>query len=144
MVLISEAAVANLPAVQELCELWANAWNGHDGDAVAKLCANDLVYDEPALGQTVHGRDPIRRYVEAMDRAFPDYAFTLEGLYADLHRRAVLVAWRLTGTHAKSGQRIDFHGDDRLELNMDGLICAYRCLYDHALVLRQLEQLSER
>ncbi|KAA0084574.1 nuclear transport factor 2 family protein [Mycolicibacterium sp. P9-64] len=144
MVLISDAAVVDLPSVEELCAQWKAAWNDHDGDAVASLCAENLVYDEPALGDTVHGRDPIRNYVKAMHRAFPDYAFTLEGLYADLHRRAVLVAWRLTGTHAKSGHRIDFHGDDRLEFDESGLISAYRCLYDHALVLRQLKHPSSQ
>lgn len=140
----SETAVADLSFVEMLCERWKKAWNDHDGDAVADLCAEDLVYDEPALGDTVHGRSPIRNYVYGMDRAFPDYTFMLEGLYADLHRRAVLVAWRLTGTYAKGGQRIDFHGDDRLELGEDGLISTYRCLYDHALVRRQLGQLPAK
>jgi uncharacterized protein (TIGR02246 family) len=138
MVLISAAAV------EELYEQWKTAWNDHDGDAVAVLCAESLVYDEPALGDTVYGRDPIRNYVNNLDRTFPDYRFTPEGLYADLHRPAVLVAWRLTGTHGKTGQRIDFHGDDRLEFDNHGLISAYRCLYDHALVLRQLGHLSPR
>jgi hypothetical protein len=35
---------------------------------------------------------------------------------------------------------VEFHGDDRLDLGEDGLIGAYRCLYDHDLVLRQLGQ----
>jgi hypothetical protein len=50
----------------------------------------------------------------------------------------VLVAWRFTGTRAGTGQSVEFHGDDRLELRPDGLIGTYRCLYDHNLVLRQL------
>ena len=138
MVLISDAAVADVAAVEQLCEQWKIAWNGHDGDAVARLCAADLVYDEPALGDTVYGRAPIREFVSTMARILPDYSFTLEGLYADVHRPAVLVAWHLTGTHAKSGRSINFHGDDRLEFNANGLISAYRCIYDNDLVLRQL------
>ncbi|MEH0532379.1 hypothetical protein QBA75_37375 [Streptomyces stelliscabiei] len=35
-----------------------------------------------------------------MARTFPDYAFTRIGLYAEVTRRAVLVAWRFSGTHA--------------------------------------------
>lgn len=124
--------------VEAFCETWKCAWNDHDGDAVARLCAEDLVYDEPALGQTVHGREPIRNYVNGLGRAFPDYKFTLEGLSADLHYRAIVVAWRIDGTYIKTGNQIDFHGDDRLKFGADGLITAYRCLYDHALVLRQL------
>jgi steroid delta-isomerase-like uncharacterized protein len=135
---IADAAIADPAAVEEIERLWEKAWNDHDADAVAALCAEDLVYDEPALGDTVYGRDAIRSFVNAMAAAYPDYTFDLQGTYADVARRAVLVAWRFTGTHAKSGKRIEFHGDDRLEFGEDGLISAYRCLYDNALVLRQL------
>jgi steroid delta-isomerase-like uncharacterized protein len=137
MTMRSDAAVSDPRAVEEFAIRWGTAWNDHDGDAVAALCADDLVYDEPALGDTVYGRDAIRNFVLAMDAAYPDHQFSLEGLYADLRRRAVLVAWRFTGTRAGTGQSVEFHGDDRLELRPDGLI-GTRCLYDHNLVLRQL------
>ncbi|MCD9880837.1 hypothetical protein [Streptomyces guryensis] len=61
------------------------------------------------------------------------------GLYGEVTRRAVLVAWRFTGTLAGTAQRVEFHGDDRLELGEDGLIHAYRCLYDQRFVLRQIK-----
>ncbi|WP_372671167.1 nuclear transport factor 2 family protein [Amycolatopsis kentuckyensis] len=135
-----EAAVAatDLAAVQAFSDRWAKAWNDHDADAVAAMCADDLVYDEPAVGRTVHGPDSIREFVTRMARGYPDYSFTLMGLYAEVTRRAVLVAWRFTGTFAKTGRRVEFHGDDRLELGEDGLIHAYRCLYDNKFVLSQL------
>lgn len=138
MTLIADAAIADPAAVEEIKRRWEKAWNDHDADAVAAMCADDLVYDEPALGDTVHGRDSIRSFVNAMHAGYPDYTFELQGLYADVTRRAVLVAWRFSGTHAKSGNMVEFHGDDRLEFGEDGLISAYRCLYDNALVLRQL------
>jgi len=138
MTLIADAAIADPAAVEEIGRQWEKAWNDHDGDAVAALCAEDLVYDEPALGDTVYGRDSIRSFVNAMHAAYPDHTFSLEGLYADVARRAVLVAWRFSGTHAKSGKTIEFHGDDRLDFDEFGLIRAYRCLYDNALVFRQL------
>jgi steroid delta-isomerase-like uncharacterized protein len=138
MTLISDVAISDPRAVEEFGLRWGTAWNDHDADAVAAMCAEDLVYDEPALGDTVHGRDAIRNFVVEMDASFPDHQFALEGLYADVRRRAVLVAWRFTGTHSKSGRKVEFHGDDRLELREDGTIGAYRCLYDNDLVLRQL------
>jgi steroid delta-isomerase-like uncharacterized protein len=138
MTLIAEAAIADPAAVEEIGRQWEKAWNDHDADAVAALCAEDLVYDEPALGDTVYGRDSIRSFVNAMHAGYPDHTFELKGLYADVARRAVLVAWYFSGTHAKSGTKIEFHGDDRLEFAEDGLISAYRCLYDNALVFRQL------
>jgi steroid delta-isomerase-like uncharacterized protein len=138
MTTIADAAVADPRAVEALGGRWGAAWNAHDADAVGALCAEDLVYDEPALGDTVHGRDAIRDFVTKLGAAYPDHTFLLEGLYADVRRRAVLVAWKFTGTRADTGRRLEFHGDDRLELREDGLIGAYRCLYDHDLVLRQL------
>ena len=138
MTLVARAAIADPAAVEEIGRRWELAWNDHDADAVAAMCAEDLVYDEPALGDTVYGRDSIRSFVKAMDAAFPDHTFELKGLYADVARRAVLVAWQFSGTHAKSGNRIEFHGDDRLDFDENGLISAYRCLYDNALVFRQL------
>lgn len=138
MTTIANVAATDVDAVRALGLRWGTAWNDHDGDAVAEMCAEDLVYDEPALGPTVHGRESIREFVERMSRAYPDYAFTLEGLYGDVTRRAVLVAWHVTGTRAETGQRVEFHGDDRLELGPDGLIHRYRCVYDHDLVQRQL------
>ncbi|EHB54068.1 protein of unknown function DUF1486 [Mycolicibacterium rhodesiae JS60] len=138
MTVISPAAISDPKAVEDFCLRWATAWNDHDSDAVAALCAEDLVYDEPALGETVHGRDAIKGFVTEMARAFPDNTFALEGLFADVHRRAVLVAWKFTGTFARSGRVVEFHGDDRLEFGEDGLITTYRCLYDNDLVKRQI------
>jgi steroid delta-isomerase-like uncharacterized protein len=138
MTLIAEPAIADPAAVEEIGRHWEKAWNNHDGSAVAALCAEGLVYDEPALGDTVYGREAICSFVNAMAAAYPDHTFALEGVYADVARRAVLVAWRFSGTHAKSGKRIEFHGDDLLDFDENGLISAYRCLYDNALVFRQL------
>ena len=138
MTLISVAAIADPPAVEHFCLQWGTAWNQHDGDAVAALCAEDLVYDEPALGPTQHGRAPIRDFVRALAVDYPDNTFTLTGLYADLRRRAVVVAWIFSGTHAETSRPVRFHGADHLEFGADGLIQTYRCLYDNDLVLRQI------
>jgi len=132
-----DAAVADLAAVESFCDLWEKAWNDRDGDAVAALCAQDLVYDEPALGETVYGRDAIRALVNLMTSTIPDYSFRRIGLYAEVTRPAILVAWHLTGTVAGTDHPIEFHGDDRLELGDDGLVHAYRCVYDNKHVLSQ-------
>ncbi|MDX2546811.1 nuclear transport factor 2 family protein [Streptomyces sp. WI04-05B] len=137
---VAETAATDIPALEVFCDRWEKAWNDHDGDAVAALCADDLVYDEPALGETAHGPDSIREFVTQMAHAFPDYSFTRMGLYGEVTRRAVLVAWRFSGTLAGTDQRVEFHGDDRLELGEDGLIHAYRCLYDYRFVLSQLKR----
>lgn len=135
---VIDPAAADIRAVEEFSARWEQAWNTHDGDAVAEMCAQGLVYDEPALGRTAYGPDAIRAFVGQMAQTFPDYSFTRTGLYGEVTRRAVLVAWRFSGTHAGTGRRVEFHGDDRLELGEDGLIEAYRCLYDNRFVVRQI------
>lgn len=135
---MAEVAAADIGAVEEFGGRWAEAWNGHDADAVAAMCAEDLVYDEPALGKTVYGRDAIRDFVANMSRTFPDYTFSRVGFYAETTRRAVVVSWRFVGTVAGTDRRVEFHGDDRLEVGEDGLIHAYRCLYDNKFVERQV------
>ncbi|KND28217.1 ester cyclase [Streptomyces acidiscabies] len=135
---LSDVAATDTEGVEAFCARWEKAWNDHDGDAAAALCAQDLVYDEPALGKTSYGPDSIREFVTHMSRGFPDYTFTRMGLYGEVTRRAVLVAWRFSGTLAGTDRRVEFHGDDRLELGEDGLIHAYRCLYDYHSVLSQI------
>ena len=140
MTIITEMAAADTRAVEQLAARWEKAWNDHDADAVAAMCDENLIYDEPELGETAYGREAIRGLVRQLDLAIPDHTFEVVGVYADIARRSVLVAWRLTGTHARTGARLDFHGDDRLDLGPDGLIAEHRCLYDRSLVLRQIKQ----
>lgn len=135
---LTETAVNDLPSVRAFADVWAKAWNDHDGAAVAALCAEDLVYDEPALGETAHGPEAIENFVNHMAKAFPDYTFSLQGLYAEADRPAVLVAWLFTGTLMGTECTVQFHGDDRLEFGDHGLISAYRCLYDNELVKKQI------
>ncbi len=134
----SAATITDPTAAEAFLARWTTAWNDHDGDAVAALCAEDLIYDEPALGDTVYGRDSIRDFVTGMATAFPDYRFTRVGLYIEVRRPALVVAWTMTGTLADTSRTLLMHGDDRLEFGEDGLIRAYRCLYDHKLVRRVL------
>ena len=138
MATITSPAIDDATQVAGFTRDWVHAWNSRDGDAVAALCAEDLVFAEPALGGTAHGRRPIADFVNNMARAFPDYTFTLEGHYAELTRPAALVAWSFTGTLAGTQNVVRFHGDDRLEFRSDGLIAAYRCLYDDRDLQRQI------
>ena len=135
---LAEVAADDINSLEALSDRWERAWNAHDGEAVAAMCAPDLVYDEPALRETTYGRASIRDFVNRMHQGFPDYSFTRMGLYGEVTRRAVLVAWRFNGTFARNGRPVEFHGDDRLEMGADGLIRAYRCLYDNSFVLSQL------
>ncbi len=144
MLHLAGRAVDDPAAVQRFADTWEGAWNSHDPDAVTALCAEDLVFDDPALGETVHGREPMRSFVNRMARNYPDYRFAPQGLFADVARRAVLIGWYFTGTLSGTGQLIEYHGDDRLEIGDDGLVTTYRCLYDNNDVLNQIRHARSR
>lgn len=140
MIHLPGPAVDDPVAVQKFAEIWEGAWNSRDPDAVAALCAEDLVFDDPALGETVYGREVMRSFVNRMARNYPDYHFAPQGLFADVARRAVLVGWYFTGTLSGTDRVVEYHGDDRLMIGDDGLVTAYRCLYDNGDVLNQIRR----
>ncbi|MGI9163061.1 MAG: nuclear transport factor 2 family protein [Mycobacterium sp.] len=135
---LTDPAVDDAAAVEHFAEVWEGAWNDHDPDAVAALCAEDLVFDDPLFGDTIHGREAIRSLVTRIVRNYPDYQFTPQGTYANVSRRAVIVAWHFRGTLSGSNQVVEYHGDDRLEIGEDGLVHAYRCIYDNQNLLNQV------
>lgn len=140
MMRLSGRAVDDPDAVRHFAETWEGAWNAHDPDAVALLCAEDVVFDDPALGDTVHGRDSLRNFANRLVSNYPGYRFSSEGVFAEVSRRAVLIAWHFTGTLAGTDYVIAYHGDDRLVIGEDGLVSAYRCVYDNNDVLNQIRR----
>lgn len=144
MIHLPGPAVNDPAAVQRFADTWEGAWNARDPDGVAALCAENIAFDDPALGETVYGRETMRSFVHRMARNYPDYSFAPQGLFADVQRRAVLVGWYFTGTLSGTNCVIEYHGDDRLEVSEDGLVTAYRCLYDNNDVLNQIRQARSR
>lgn len=135
---LTDPAADDVAAVSVFAETWEGAWNAHDPDAVAALCAADLVFDDPMFSDTVHGHEAIRGLVTRLVRNFPDFHFTSQGVYADVARRAVVVAWHFRGTLSGSDQVVEYHGDDRLVIGEDGLVSTYRCVYDNQDLLHQI------
>lgn len=138
MITLSGRAVEDPDAVQRFAAAWEGAWNAHDPDGVVALCAEDVTFDDPALVETVHGRDPLRNFATRLVRNYPDFAFSSQGVFADVASRGVLIAWHFTGTLAGTDFVIAYHGDDRLVVGEDGLVSSYRCLYDNNDVLNQI------
>ena len=57
-------------------ETYLDAWNGHDGSAVASFMAEDATYEDLALGVLHEGRDAIKSFVDEAEQFSKDYAFT--------------------------------------------------------------------
>ena len=132
--------------LDDFAHRWLDAWNKHDGDALAQLVTEDVEFFDPAIG-TVHGRAPVADWVRQCDRAFPDYVFEEpEPGYISNDRAKAILPWRMRGTNtgpidppgfAPTGKAIVLEGVDHWSFR-DGLVARYRADYDSLGLMRQL------
>lgn len=79
------------------------AWNRHDGDAVASFFTDDAVYADQPLGQRHQGKDAIKGFVKSAESdASSDFRLTLLDQFATEERYALV--WTFSGTHDRSSQ----------------------------------------
>jgi predicted ester cyclase len=76
------------------------AANAHDAQALAALCSDDVVWEDPAAPQTLHGRDAVQRFHrDIMFIALPDAHIELiAGPYLALDGTGVAARLRISGT----------------------------------------------
>jgi predicted ester cyclase len=76
------------------------AVNAHDAAAVAALCCEHVVWDDPAASAPLHGREAVYRFhQETMFRALPDVRVDLiDGPYIALDGRSIAARLRISGT----------------------------------------------
>ncbi len=76
------------------------AANAYDAKAVAALCSDDVVWQDPAAPQTLHGRDAVLRFHrDIMFPALPDTHIELiDGPYLALDGTGVAARLRVSGT----------------------------------------------
>jgi predicted ester cyclase len=76
------------------------AASSRDADAVAALCAEDVVWEDPAAPYTLRGRESVRSFHrDIMFVALPDTSVELiEGPYLALDGSGVAARLRITGT----------------------------------------------
>lgn len=130
---------------------WTRGWNEHDVDALLSMCSDDIVWDDPALPETVYGHAGVRGFLEAMFQTFPDVTVTGEGkIFLTIGPHA-LAPYRLTGTMkadwaprrlSATGRRVEYRGIDEWEFR-DGLLCRYDTHYDSLDAVRQLGLLGQ-
>jgi steroid delta-isomerase-like uncharacterized protein len=124
------------------------AVNEHDPEAVAALCAEDVVWEDPAAPQPLHGREAVRRFHrDIMFRSIPDAHIELiDGPYLSLDRPGVAMRSRITGTmtgpmdppgFAPTGQEIEFETAE-FWLFADGLLVRETVVVDMLALARQI------
>lgn len=74
--------------------------NAHDAAAVASLCTEDVLWEDPAAPRPLRGRDAVYEFHrDSMFRALPDVRVTLiDGPFLSLDRTGIAVRLRITGT----------------------------------------------
>ena len=134
------------PLVRLAAQL-TEAWNSHDSQEVAALCAAD--YEGENIGEAVPHRGPegMAASVAAYLAAFPDLHFVVEDVVIQGDR--VVQVWRASATHRGplmnipgSGRRIAVRGASLLTFRAGQL---YRATYiwDVAGLLREIGLLPE-
>ena len=77
--------------VRRFLERLHAAVNAHDAEAVAALCTEDVIWEDPATPEPLHGREAVYRFHrDVMFRSLPDVRIQLvDGPYLSLdHPRA--------------------------------------------------------
>jgi len=133
--------------VDDFVRRFYEAWNSLDGDAVAALCTEDVVWDEPIIPRAARGRDEVRAFVTATREVTPDFQIErLSEPYISATEPKVLQPYRLTGTQTGTwsytgllgtGYRIDSPAIDEWTFR-DELLCHYVTYYDTLDTCRQL------
>jgi steroid delta-isomerase-like uncharacterized protein len=127
-----------------LAQRYTDAWNSHDGSAVAACFADGAIYLELALGERFEGRDAIRQFVNDVSVSLStDYSFTLgQVLITD---DAYAFEWTMSGTNDRpdaqrglpgTGKHFEFPGGDRRLRN--GQIVENKSYWNLATYLMQL------
>ena len=112
---MTEIAAGNPPDpafLDDFGQEYLDAWNRHDGEALAAPCTEDVEFFDPAI-QTVHGRASVADWVATCARAFPDYRFEdLEPPYAARDQAKAIVPWKMPPGFAPTGRSFVIEGVD--------------------------------
>lgn len=103
-------------------EDYTAAWNSHEPERLFALMADDIVYDDTAWPEPMHGHEGVRPFLESTWRALPDLRFeVVEGPYVVPGKPKAAFHWRGRATFtgpleppgfAPTGESADFEGVD--------------------------------
>lgn len=114
-------------ALQNFGEKYAEAWSNQNPKSLASFYAEDgwlLVNDgKPAVGQTA-----IAETANTYMQAFPDLKVTMDSLVTN--DKGTAFHWTLTGTYAKTGNKVHISGMELWQLDKHGHITQSEGNYD--------------
>ena len=132
--------------VEVIANLYSDAWNRHDVDAILALHTDDAVFENHTSGGTAVGKPQIRELIDSVFATFPDLRFVTRRAYFGVE--VAVVEWTATATHSKpiargnrtfppTGNTLAWDGMDVMPLR-DGLIARKDVYADSVSFLRQL------
>ena len=140
---------------EDMSRKFAETFNRHDLEGVAKLYATDAVAYDPMYPEPLRGRDAIRKDAATFFKGFPDIRYEIITTVEKDDRNGADEI-RLTGTHTgplatptgqdlpPTNKRVELKGGAFIRLNERGEIVEERRYYDVATVLRQLGVMPEQ
>jgi steroid delta-isomerase-like uncharacterized protein len=124
-------------------EHYLDAWNSRDGSQVAGFMADDVTYEDLALGVTHKGAQAVVAFVEETARFSSDYVFTAVGAQAD--GQHYCLEWEMAGTNDGAAGGVPatnrpyrIRGASVGTRNGDGLIATNRDYWNMADYLAQV------
>lgn len=92
--------VVDAPFARDFLQRLHAAVNAHDAPAIAALCSEDVIWEDPAAPETLRGRDAILRFHrDIMFPALPDTRIELiDGPYLALDGTGAAARLRINGT----------------------------------------------
>ena len=136
------------PFARQFLQRLHAAVNSHDAQAVAALCCDDVVWEDPAAPATLHGRDAVLRlHRDIMFPALPDARIELiDGPYLSLDGTGAAARLRISGTmtgpltppgFAPTGGRLTFETAEFSHFK-DGLLARHTVILNMLDLARQI------
>jgi steroid delta-isomerase-like uncharacterized protein len=133
--------------VEGFVERWLGAFNSRQPEQVLELMTSDVIYDDSARPQTMHGHAEVREFLEFLWRAFPDFCVeAVDGplVSADGKRSAFWWRSRMTNTGPinppgmpATNKLVEYEGAD-FHTYRDGKVARLQIVFDMANISRQL------
>ena len=82
----------------KLDEEFINAWNAHDADRALAVLSDDVLWQDVANPQSMHGKAAVRSYLQGWFTAFPDMSATVRNRVATEDQ--VAAELEFTGTNS--------------------------------------------
>ena len=134
----------------KVIDRYNDAWNAHDVEAIMRLHAPDMVFENHTAGERAEG-EAVREHVAGIFAAWPDLTFRTRRLY--VRDDLVVQEWTASATHQRelrrgelvapaSGNRIEWEGLDVIPFE-GGLVKRKDVYSDSVGILRQVGLLGD-